>query len=66
MLNQFRLWQYIEFDSASTALALAEDIAACWRLALARAFPGRAFDVAVADTVDGPVVGFVAVRGAGS
>ncbi|MEV8531987.1 hypothetical protein [Streptomyces sp. NPDC051211] len=56
VLNQFRLWQYLDFDSDAQATALAEDIAFCWRGALARQFPAREFDVSVVATEDGPVV----------
>ncbi|MGW1182638.1 hypothetical protein ACWD7Y_20890 [Streptomyces drozdowiczii] len=69
-LNQFRLWLYVDFDddpaSRSNALELAREIARAWRLSLGDAFPGRAFDVRAAETVDGPVVGFTSLPGTGA
>lgn len=68
-LNEFRLWMYVDFDddpaSRANALDLAREIARAWRLSLGDAFPGRAFDVRAAETVDGPVVRFTSLPGTG-
>lgn len=65
MLNQFRLWMYLDIgedtESRSNALALAQEIARAWRLSLGEAFPQKAFDVRATDTVDGPVVSFTSL-----
>jgi hypothetical protein len=65
-LNQLRLWQYIDIEespeSEANALALAQEIATAWHLALSRTFPERRFDVQATETEDGPVVSFTSLR----
>ncbi|MET9698578.1 hypothetical protein ABZY31_16845 [Streptomyces sp. NPDC006529] len=61
-LNRVRVWQLVEsrdVDEDVRALNyVAESIARAWRAALCVEFPGRAFDVGVVHSEDGPIVTF--------
>ncbi|RZU17271.1 hypothetical protein [Streptomyces sp. BK239] len=62
MLNQLRVWEVVEsedVDEDRQALEFsAECIAKAWSAALCAEFPGRAFDVRIVDSEDGPIVTF--------
>ncbi|MGW9082993.1 hypothetical protein [Streptomyces yangpuensis] len=61
-LNRLRVWDLVasdDVDEDRQALKFtAENIARAWRAALGAQFPGRAFDVGVIDSEDGPIVAF--------
>ncbi|MGY0231453.1 hypothetical protein [Longispora urticae] len=61
-LNQLRVWQLVASDDVEEDWRALEFIAACvaksWTAALGAQFPGRAFDVRLVETEDGPVVTF--------